>query len=147
MANSSYNTLYSTAQYKTIQKMTTALWIDVFCQQQSHSWRQPILQAQPHCNSVKTQKTINMNLHCCKPEAVTAVVSTAEFTNCQNYNEYYWKGCETFFLFVWKLMQLHTVQLSSQGVPIFLRHNTYISSLCHLLTILSHTKKSQNRTP
>jgi len=57
MANSSYNTLYSTAQYKTIKKMTTALWIDVFCQQ-SHSWGQPFLWAQPHCNSVKTQKTI-----------------------------------------------------------------------------------------
>jgi len=36
-----------------------------------------------------------MNLHCCKPEAAAAieevavVVSTAEFTNYQNCNEYY----------------------------------------------------------
>lgn len=95
MTNSSYNTLYSTAQYKTIQKMTTALWIDVFCQQ-SHSRGQPFLQAQPHC-ICQNSENYNMNLHCCKPEAVAVVVSTAEFTNYQNYNEYYWKGCETFF--------------------------------------------------
>jgi len=37
-----------------------------------------------------------MNLHCCKPKAAAAteevavvVVTTAEFTNYQNYNEYY----------------------------------------------------------
>jgi len=78
----------------------------------------PFLQAQPQCNSAKTRKTITLNLHCCKPETVAAavvVMSTAEFINYQNYNEYYWKGCETFFLFVRKLMQLHTIHLASQG--------------------------------
>ena len=56
MANSSYNSLYSTAQYKTIQKMTIALWIMYFAS--SHIvGDSPFLQAQPHCNSVKTQKT------------------------------------------------------------------------------------------
>jgi hypothetical protein len=91
MADSSYNTLYSTAQYKTIQKMTIALCIDVFCQQ-SHSWGQPFPSSTTTLYQCENSENHNMNLHCCKPEAVAAavaVVSTAEFTNYQNYNEYY----------------------------------------------------------
>jgi len=77
-----------------------------------------------------------MNLHCCKPEAVAVtvvvmVVSTAEFTNLPT--------SRTTMNITEKAVKILPIHMKTDAttnhsacfprVPIFLRHNTYMSSL------------------